>query len=239
MNLSSRYSVDLFLSKLGFADLPNALLVPGAEFVVPPIEVSIVPEHLYKSSVVPWSIRELPHCGGTLHLDFSLIGNEGVCTEPLDECTVEIDAGHQSWKSGARFSKDLKKSAHLDPYVEREYDGRQFSRTESEMSRVNDGGFRVSALQPVMLSVKVVALWQRSVPLNIRFDFDKHCDVGSLIGAVNTTCPVGEMGKMAFTQKLELIVFKHGLHHITVTISDPKNREITYLVPVYVEEERP
>ncbi|KAG5467390.1 hypothetical protein CUR178_01033 [Leishmania enriettii] len=93
-NRSRLYSMELQLSTLAFADLPAAFIVAGAEYVVPPIKLTRFPPAKDRDDLrflVPWVVRELPHCTGTLELDLSLIGNEVVNAEPLDECVVTLD----------------------------------------------------------------------------------------------------------------------------------------------------
>lgn len=113
VNRSQRHSVALHLSLLPFADLPDALLVPGAEYVVPPIAITQVPDDTGYLYSVPWEIRELGKCVGELLLDFGVIGKEVVCSEPLEECVVTVDMeitqtgseGHLSlrhWNSHAK-----------------------------------------------------------------------------------------------------------------------------------------
>ncbi|GET92786.1 hypothetical protein, conserved [Leishmania tarentolae] len=93
-NRSRLYSMELQLSKLTFAELPVAFIVAGAEYVVPPIKLTRIPPTKEKDGLrfhVPWVVRELPNCTGTLDLDLSLIGTEIVNAEPLDECVVTLD----------------------------------------------------------------------------------------------------------------------------------------------------
>ncbi|KAG5466305.1 hypothetical protein LSCM4_01451 [Leishmania orientalis] len=93
-NRSRLYSMELQLSTLTFADLPAAFIVAGAEYVVPPIKLTRFPPAKDRDDLrflVPWVVRELPHCTGTLELDLSLISTEVVNAEPLDECVVTLD----------------------------------------------------------------------------------------------------------------------------------------------------
>lgn len=93
-NRSRLYSMELQLSSLSFADLPDAFIVAGAEYVVPPIKLTrILPSKAHSGLrfPVPWVVRELPHCAGTLELDLSVMGAEEVSAEPLDECLLVLD----------------------------------------------------------------------------------------------------------------------------------------------------
>ncbi|CBZ38173.1 hypothetical protein, conserved [Leishmania donovani] len=94
-NRSRLYSMELQLSALTFAELPVAFIVAGAEYVVPPIKLTRIPPTKEKDGLrfhVPWVVRELPNCTGTLELNLSLIGTEVVSAEPLDECVVTLEA---------------------------------------------------------------------------------------------------------------------------------------------------
>jgi hypothetical protein len=93
-NRSRLYSMELQLSALDFADLPDAFIVAGAEYVVPPIKLTRILPLKEKNGLrfsVPWVVRELPHCAGTLSLDLSVIAAEEVSAEPLDECMLTLD----------------------------------------------------------------------------------------------------------------------------------------------------
>ncbi|KPI90244.1 hypothetical protein ABL78_0626 [Leptomonas seymouri] len=93
-NRSRLYSMELQLSVLTFADLPDAFIVAGAEYVVPPIKLTRILLSKDKNGLrfsVPWVVRELHLCTGTLDLDFSVIGAEEVSAEPLDECVLTLD----------------------------------------------------------------------------------------------------------------------------------------------------
>ncbi|KPA86256.1 hypothetical protein ABB37_00486 [Leptomonas pyrrhocoris] len=93
-NRSRLYSMELQLSALTFSDLPDAFIVAGAEYVVPPIKLTRILPSKEKNGLrfsVPWVVRELPHCAGTLDLDLSVVGAEEVSTEPLDECVLTLD----------------------------------------------------------------------------------------------------------------------------------------------------
>ncbi|KAG5466850.1 hypothetical protein LSCM1_01027 [Leishmania martiniquensis] len=93
-NRSRLYSMELQLSALTFADLPVAFIVAGAEYVVPPIKLTRIPPAKDQDGLrflVPWVVRELPQCSGTLELNLSLIGTEVASAEPLDECVVALE----------------------------------------------------------------------------------------------------------------------------------------------------
>ncbi|KAG5492687.1 hypothetical protein JKF63_01266 [Porcisia hertigi] len=93
-NRSRLYSMELQLTALAFAELPDAFIVAGAEYVVPPIKLTHIPPAQGKDGfrfLVPWVVRELTQCTGTLELDLSLISNELVSAEPLDECVVSLE----------------------------------------------------------------------------------------------------------------------------------------------------
>lgn len=93
-NRSRLYSMELQLSALTFAELPDAFIVAGAEYVVPPIKLTRILPAKEQNGLrfsVPWVVRELPHCSGTLDLDLSVIGAEEVSAEPLDECVLTLD----------------------------------------------------------------------------------------------------------------------------------------------------
>ncbi|KAK7195702.1 hypothetical protein NESM_000500500 [Novymonas esmeraldas] len=95
-NRSRLYSMELQLSTLAFAELPDAFIVAGAEYVVPPIKLTRIPPARETAGLrfpVPWVVRELPHCAGTLELNLSLICDEVVSAEPLDECVVTLEVG--------------------------------------------------------------------------------------------------------------------------------------------------
>ncbi|EPY19503.1 hypothetical protein STCU_09418 [Strigomonas culicis] len=261
-NASTRYSVDLYLSSIGFADLPNALLVPGAAYVVPPIEVSCVPEDMYQCHV-QWSIRELPHCVGELPLDLSIIANEGVCTEPLDECKLEVEIEptstalypHQVQRWQTRRASAKNSTLHTPSnglYTNKTANTVAFKceqHVEVNASDDNDEAYEhgaggndeplyIPAVQPVSMKVTATARWQRAVPLRFQLSMDHHFDVGVLTGPVDTRSLVGELEKHSYQQRFDLVAFKTGFHVVSITITDLQGREITHEVPVHVKHPR-
>lgn len=109
-NRSKLYSMELHLHTLDFADLPDAFIVAGAEYVVPPIKLTRILASGDRENLcffVPWVVREIPHCTGDVLLDFSLIANEVVSGEPLDECVLSLDVevdGNPSFRGQNSFS---------------------------------------------------------------------------------------------------------------------------------------
>lgn len=260
-NRSQRYSVEMHLSSLRFADLPDALLVAGAEYVVPPIAITSIPVGTYAYSV-PWVVRELPHCAGAVELDLSVVASEGVCAEPLDECLVCVDveipptiaAGEvalptrRHWESrpsnsaGAHVGTPVDRNDSLCESLSSVAAGvtvqGQFN-TTGEAEPTSPAGkpapIVIPAVKPVLLHLRASARWRRAVPIRVRVSMDYHVDVGMLTGPVDCTELVGDHGKVVYGRSFELFAFKTGEHVITITLSDQQEREITHLLHVAVQ----
>ncbi|RNF12000.1 hypothetical protein TraAM80_00560 [Trypanosoma rangeli] len=230
-NKSELYTIEILCSRLLFTSIPDALIVAGAEYLIPPIEITKIPANV-RQLLLPWVVRELPECRGELALDLSILANVLVSMEPLEDAVVRVMCVSGDESGGAAF-KDQWRSGHA---------------VTSEFP------LRFSVMQPVTLLVRVSAPWRQAVPLRVRLSMENHLDADVLSGPVDTTSLVGggtktvasprhssekneeehDDGK-SYEECIEFFPFKVGEHVLTITLSDLDGREITHMVKLQVE----
>ncbi|KEG11349.1 hypothetical protein DQ04_02721080 [Trypanosoma grayi] len=219
-NNSKVHTMELLCSRMFFTCIPDALVVAGAEYLIPPIEITKVPPDI-RHFPLPWVVRELPECHGVVSLDFSIIANEVVCTEPLEDAVVSI----------AALTDDT--SCFTASRLE----------WRSERNSTSELTFVVPVMKPVPLVVYVDAPWKRAVPLRVRLAMENHLDADVLSGPVDTTTIVGgkksdgdehDVGER-YEERVEFFAFKTGEHVLSIKLSDLDGCEMTHVVRLQVE----
>ncbi|KAH9601799.1 hypothetical protein LSM04_007795 [Trypanosoma melophagium] len=220
-NKSRVHTIEILCSHMSFTNIPDALVVAGAEYLIPPIEITKIPPSIGQFQL-PWVVRELPECRGVVSLDFSIISTEVVCTEPLEDALVNIEVQID----------DTRKS--ITPTLN----------SQNGTVAANTFPFTLPAMKPVLLSVSVNAPWKRMIPLRVRLAMENHMDADALSGPADTTSIVGGAGeeedvhvseKKQYEETFEFLAFKTGEHVLTITLSDPDGREMMYHVQFQVE----
>ncbi|ESL11657.1 hypothetical protein TRSC58_00588 [Trypanosoma rangeli SC58] len=230
-NKSELHTIEILCSQLLFTSIPDALIVAGAEYLIPPIEITKIPANM-RQLLLPWVVRELPECRGELTLDLSILANVLVSMEPLEDAVVRVMLVSGD-ESGEVAFKDQWGSRHA---------------VTSEFP------LRFSVMQPVTLLVRVSAPWRQAVPLRVRLSMENHLDADVLSGPVDTTSLVGGGTKTvasprysserdeeehndgeSYEECIEFFPFKLGEHVLAITLSDLAGREITHMVKLQVE----
>ncbi|EAN77205.1 hypothetical protein, conserved [Trypanosoma brucei brucei TREU927] len=208
-NMNTVHTIELLCSHLSFANIPDALIVAGAEYLVPPIEIIKVPRGT-KQIPLPWVVRGQPKCGGTLYVDFSIASAEAVCMEPLEDAIVTI-------KTLPNDLGGLRNQQLVNV-------------TGGELASII-----LPVMKPVQLLVCVSAPWKRVVPLRVRLAMEQQAlDMSVLSGAVDAVHTVGggetNDATRLYQEVVEVFAFKMGEHPLSVTLSDADGRETTHTV---------
>ncbi|RNF16924.1 uncharacterized protein Tco025E_05020 [Trypanosoma conorhini] len=230
-NKSKLHTIEILCSKLFFTAIPDALIVAGAEYLIPPIEITRIPADVRNFSL-PWVVRELPECRGELFLDFSILSNALVSMEPLEDAVVSVMLAAEGESGGVDVKEEWRSGSAL----------------------TNEFPRRFPVMKPVTLLVRVSTPWRRAVPLRVRLSMENHLDADVLSGPVDTTSIVGggtnrtaspsrSSGRngekdgegRSYEESIEFFPFKVGEHVLTITLSDLDGREMTHMVKLQVE----
>ncbi|KAF8283672.1 hypothetical protein TcBrA4_0062730 [Trypanosoma cruzi] len=233
-NKSKLHTIEILCSQLFFASIPDAMIVAGAEYLIPPIEITKIPTNMRRFPL-PWVVRELPECRGELVLDFSILENVLVTMEPLEDVVVCIMVSADDG-SGVVSSKG---------------EWRNGPASTSQFP------FKLPVMKPATILVHASAPWKRAVPLRVRLSMENHLDAEILSGPVDTTSIVGGDTKITtgvgnsggtngdeqnkndgvryYEESIEFFPFKVGEHVLNITLSDLDEREMTYTVKLQVE----
>ncbi|CCW62114.1 unnamed protein product [Phytomonas sp. EM1] len=245
-NRSPRYSVELRLSALPFSELPDAFIVPGSEHVTAPVNINDVTHHasggLSEGAAegdsakyiyyVPWAVCELPNCTGKLALDLSLVSQEVVCTEPLDECLVSADivvpsGPHSLYPSGRRWESQTGSSPGMKSHSVHKMSpvGRNILGIEEEGAE--DG---VDTQETVMSESRVNAESNGAMPL---FDFNR--EVSNPNSKIRTMEGLGSTAELSDSRNLPIVLPAMTPVRVHLRVNAPWKRAIPLRVQISMD----